>query len=241
MTSYTVCKVMFKGDPSDLPSTSSSSGGEVEHMNNSGGSEGLENPRHFTGLLDAEKETQIGDAIRRAIFDNVSTHDLNALLNFQNDDDELVNRLFMQEDRNDYRPKMSLTGFISDDDDDDDDSDSDLISATTTTGSIQTSSSTYDSFGSSNRRIDQITDLKNSPSSTTKLMSPTQVVSKPLETSLDTSKETKNHYEDVQGTEMAKCEMDEKVINNKRAGFFYRKIQTCIKKILLCSSIPLRT
>ncbi|KAJ4914663.1 Uncharacterized protein Rs2_00213 [Raphanus sativus] len=66
-------------------------------------------------------------------------------------------------------------------------------------------------------------------------------VSKPLETSLDTSKETKNHYEDVQGTEMAKCEMDEKVINNKRAGFFYRKIQTCIKKILLCSSIPLRT
>ncbi|KAJ0245290.1 NAC domain-containing protein 4 [Hirschfeldia incana] len=177
-TTYTVCKVIFKGDPRDLPSSVSGGGGEVEHnhsqfthMNNSGGSEGLQNPRHFTGLLDVETEAQIDDALRRAL-DNVSTDDLNSLLNFQNDEEEHVNRLFMQEDRNDYKPKMPLTGFISDDDD----SDSDLISATTTTCSIQTSSP-CDSFGSSNPRINQITDLQNFPNSTTKLMSPTQVVS----------------------------------------------------------------
>ncbi|XP_056859092.1 NAC domain-containing protein 5-like isoform X2 [Raphanus sativus] len=237
-TTYTVCKVIFKGDPKDLPSSApGGGGGEVEHnhsqfthMNNSGGSEGLQNPRHFTGLLDGEKETQIDDALRRA-FDNVSPHDLNSLLNNENsDEEEHRNLLFMQEDRNDYRPKMSLTGFISDDD-----SDSDLISATTTC-SIQTSSP-CDSFGSSNRRIDQITDLQNAPNSTTKLMSPTQV-SKTQETSLDTSEKKKNLYEDVQGTEMGESEMDHYIINNKRAGFYYRKIQSCIKKTLLCSSIP---
>ncbi|KAF3587180.1 hypothetical protein F2Q69_00025622 [Brassica cretica] len=239
-TTYTVCKVIFKGDPRDLPSSSSSSapgggGGEVEHnhsqfthMNNSGEFEGLQNQRHFTGLLDAEKETQIHDALCRGL-DSVSTHDLNSFINCGNNDEEEehVNLLFMQENRNDYRPKMSLTGFI--DHSDDEDSDSDLISATTT-GSIQTSSA-CDSFGSSNRRIDQITDLQNSPNSTTKLMSPTQVVRK---TSLDASKEKS----DVQGNEMGEYyKMDHEVINKKRGSFFYRKIRSCIKKTLLCSSI----
>ncbi|KAL0700502.1 hypothetical protein Bca4012_056624 [Brassica carinata] len=240
MTTYTVCKVMFKGEPTDLPSSSGGGGGgEVEHnhflithVNNSGGSEGLQNPRHFTGLLDAEEETQIDDALRRAI-DTVSTDDLNCLLNSNENDEKQRNIMFMQENRNDYRPKMSLTGVFTGHSDDD--SDSDFIS--TTTGSIQTSSA-CSSFGSSNRRIDQITDLQKSPNSTTKLMSPTQVVSKTLETSLDTSDEKNNHYEDVQGTEMGEYEIDQEVINNKRAGFFYRKIQSCIKKTLLCSSIP---
>ncbi|KAG5374628.1 hypothetical protein IGI04_039224 [Brassica rapa subsp. trilocularis] len=237
-TTYTVCKIIFKGDPRDLSSSSSSApggGGEVEHnhsqfthMNNSGEFEGLQNQRHFTGLLDAEKETQIHDALCRGL-DNVSTHDLNSFINCgNNDEEEHVNLLFMQENRNDYRPKMSLTGFI--DHSDDENSDSDLISATTT-GSIQTSSA-CDSFGSSNRRIDQITDLQNSPNSTTKLMSPTQVVRK---TSLDASKEK---Y-DVQGNEMGEnYKMDQEVINKKRGSFFYRKIRSCIKKTLLCSSIP---
>ncbi|XP_013639072.1 PREDICTED: NAC domain-containing protein 5-like [Brassica oleracea var. oleracea] len=234
-TTYTVCKVIFKGDPRDLPSSSSSApgggGGEVEHnhsqfthMNNSGEFEGLQNQRHFTGLLDAEKETQIHDALCRGL-DSVSTHDLNSFINCGNNDEEHVNLLFMQENRNDYRPKISLTGFI--DHSDDEDSDSDLISATTT-GSIQTSSA-CDSFGSSNRRIDQITDLQNSPNSTTKLMSPTQVVRK---TSLDASKEKS----DVQGNEMGEYyKMDQEVINKKRGSFFYRKIRSCIKKTLLCS------
>ncbi|KAL0800593.1 hypothetical protein Bca101_055768 [Brassica carinata] len=194
-TTYTVCKVMFRGDPTDLPS-SSASAGEVEqiitHMNHYGGSEGLQNPRHFTGLLDAEEETQIDDALRRAI-DTVSTDDLNRLLNSNENDEKQRNIMFMQENRNDYRPKMSLTGvFIGHSDDD---SDSDFISTTTT-------------------------------------------VSKTLETSLDTSDEKNNHYEDVQGTEMGEYEINQEVINNKRAGFFYRKIQSCIKKTLLCSSIP---
>ncbi|XP_033138409.1 NAC domain-containing protein 5 isoform X2 [Brassica rapa] len=139
-TTYTVCKIIFKDDPRDLSSSSSSApggGGEVEHnhsqfthMNNSGEFEGLQNQRHFTGLLDAEKETQIHDALCRGL-DNVSTHDLNSFINCgNNDEEEHGNLLFMQENRNDYRPKMSLTGFI--DHSDDEDSDSDLISATTT-------------------------------------------------------------------------------------------------------------
>ncbi|XP_048613609.1 NAC domain-containing protein 5-like [Brassica napus] len=235
-TTYTVCKVIFKGDPRDLPSSSApgGGGGEVEHnhsqfthMNNSGEFEGLQNQRHFTGLLDAEKETQIHDALCRGL-DSVSTHDLNSFINCgNNDEEEHVNLLFMHENRNDYRPKISLTGFI--DHSDDEDSDSDLISATTT-GSIQTSSA-CDSFGSSNRRIDQITDLQNSPNSTTKLISPTQV----RKTSLDASKEKS----DVQGNEMGEYyKMDQEVINKKRGSFFYRKIRSCIKKTLLCSSIP---
>lgn len=96
--------------------------------------QGLQNQRHFTGLLDAEKETQIHDALCRGL-DSVSTHDLNSFINCgNNDEEEHVNLLFMQENRNDYRPKISLTGFI--DHSDDEDSDSDLISATTTVSLI---------------------------------------------------------------------------------------------------------
>ncbi|KAF8052757.1 hypothetical protein N665_1512s0006 [Sinapis alba] len=99
---YTLCKVKFKGDASDLPS-SSSGGGEVEHshylityMNNSGGSE---NPSQFNGLIGVEKQTQIDDA----------TDDFNCFLNY-NDEEEQENTMSMQEDPNDYIPKMSLTG-----------------------------------------------------------------------------------------------------------------------------------
>ncbi|CAH8352035.1 unnamed protein product [Eruca vesicaria subsp. sativa] len=222
---YTVCMVKFKGDASDLPSSD-----VITHMNNSGGSEGLQNPRHFTGLLDEETETQIDDAIRRAIFVNVSTPEFNSLLNYNDnvEEQEQWNAMFTQEDRNDYKPKPSLTGFISGDDD----SDSDLVSATTT-GSIQTSSN-FDSFGSSNLCTDQITDLQNSPNSTTKLVPLTQVMSK---TSLDASKEK---YDDVQGTETGDYKMDQEAINNKRGSFFYMKIRSCIEKTLLCSSIPVK-
>nr|VDD16660.1 unnamed protein product [Brassica rapa] len=56
------------------------------------------------------------------------------LKNLGGDTSHHVNLLFMQENRNDYRPKMSLTGFI--DHSDDENSDSDLISATTTVSLI---------------------------------------------------------------------------------------------------------
>ena len=222
---YTVCKVMFKGDPTDLPSSSAaasvgsgeieqnhspithmnsnSSGGlstetevqnpnqtttvslipvnnsseglsteaEVEYRdrggrshqitssislvphvnnNNSGGlstetevvghfttisflsssishesSFELQDPRLFSGFLYLEEDARIEDATLRAF---------NSLPN--NDDaeeqEELVNLWSMQEDRNDHRPKMPLTGFISDDDD----SDSESLYATTTVSII---------------------------------------------------------------------------------------------------------
>ena len=64
-------------------------------------------------------------------FNNPPTDDWNSL--FSNDEEQ-GNTMFMQEDRNDYRPKMSLTGvFIGHSDDD---SDSDSISSRTTTVSI---------------------------------------------------------------------------------------------------------
>ncbi|XP_056859114.1 NAC domain-containing protein 5-like [Raphanus sativus] len=129
MTTYTVCKVMFKGDPKDLPS-SSSSAGEIEHdlsliphVNNSSGEQSteteLENPRHFTGFLGLEEEAQFEDEMCRVI-NNLPTDDWNSLFN---NDVGQGNTMFMQEDRNDYRPKKSLTGS-------DGDSDSDSITTT---------------------------------------------------------------------------------------------------------------
>ncbi|RID40014.1 hypothetical protein BRARA_J00087 [Brassica rapa] len=178
MVTYALCKVMFKGDASDLPSSSaaapaggggsggsggggceggggsggggcdvrggdgdgggnrgggggsgggcdggggggdggcdggggSGGGGEVEHthslitpMNNRGGgmsaeaeaetersSSELHNLRQFSGFLHLEEETQMEDAIRRAI-NNLSPHDLNCLLNNDYDDEEQGN------------------------------------------------------------------------------------------------------------------------------------------------------
>lgn len=151
---YTVCKVIFKGDPRDLPSSSSSSAaGEIEHdlsliplvNNNSGGlstetevvgyfttlllclfpffsgvvSFELQNPRQISGFLNLEEETQFEDEMSR-VFNTLPTDDWNSL--FNNDEEEQGNIMFMQEDRNDYKPKKSLTG--------DSDSDSDSISTT---------------------------------------------------------------------------------------------------------------
>ena len=83
----------------------------------------LQDPRLFSGFLYLEED---------AHFEDETLRDLNSLPN--NDDAEeeewLVNLWSMQGDRNDHRPKMPLTGFISDDDDDDD-SDSDSISTKT--------------------------------------------------------------------------------------------------------------
>ncbi|XP_056859062.1 NAC domain-containing protein 4-like isoform X2 [Raphanus sativus] len=151
MMTYTVCKVIFKGDPRDLPSSSSSSAaGEIEHdlsliplvNNNSGGlSTETENPRQISGFLNLEEETQFEDEMSR-VFNTLPTDDWNSL--FNNDEEEQGNIMFMQEDRNDYKPKKSLTG--------DSDSDSDSIS---TTCSIK-SSSTCVSFGSCQSPIAQL-------------------------------------------------------------------------------------
>ncbi|KAJ4914665.1 NAC domain-containing protein 5 [Raphanus sativus] len=241
MMKYTVCKVMFKGDPRDLPSSSSSSAGENEHhlslithvnSSNSGGlSTETENPRHFTGFLHLEEETQLEDAIRRAI-DNVSTDDLNFLLNNNdNAEKEQGNTMFMQEDRNDYRPKMSLTGVFIDRSDDDSDFDS-ISSTTTTTGSIKTSS-TCVSFGFSNHPIHL------PGSSTIESGSVTQEVSEALGTNTVTSEKKMNPCDDdAQVSEIVGDQMgQEMVIKNKRAGFIYRMIQKFTKKIKLYSCV----
>ena len=82
----------------------------------------LQDPRQFTGFLHLEEETQFEDEMFR-VFNNLPTDDWNSLFN---NDEEQGNTMFMQEDRNDYRPKKSLTGvFVSDDD-----SDSDSITTT---------------------------------------------------------------------------------------------------------------
>ncbi|KAG2320334.1 hypothetical protein Bca52824_013547 [Brassica carinata] len=226
MVTYTVCKVMFKDLHSSSAAAVSVGSGEIEqnhslitHMNNSGGglssaAEGspfaLQTQRQFTGFLPLEEETQFEDEMLR-VFNNLPTDDWNSL--FNNEEQETI--MLTQEDRNDYKPKKSLTGiFIGYSDDD---SDSDLNSATTT-DSIQTWS-TGDSFGSSYPRIDQISDLQESSCSTTESASGTQEVSKALGTNdIDTSEKKINPYDDAQGSEIGQ----EMMIKNKRAGFIYR-------------------
>ncbi|KAG2320335.1 hypothetical protein Bca52824_013548 [Brassica carinata] len=226
MVTYTICKVMFKGDASDLPSSSAFAGGgsEVEHdhclitpMNNPGGElsseEGslfeLQNPHQFSGFLHLEEETRIEDTIHRAI-NNLSPHDFD-------DDEEQGKTMFTQEDRNDYRPKKPLTGiFIGHSDDDD--SDFDSISC-----SIHTSSA-CDSFRISNRPIDQITDLQKSPSSTIELVSVIQAISYAPGTNID-------NYDDAQESEIG----GDQKIKYKRAGFIHRMIQSFVNNIKLCS------
>nr|VDD16661.1 unnamed protein product [Brassica rapa] len=303
MMTYTVCKVMFKGDPTDLPSSSAAASvgsGEIEqnhspitHMNSnsSGGlstetevqnpnqtttvslipvnnsSEGLSteaeveyrdrggrshqitssislvphvnnnnsgglstetevDPRLFSGFLYLEEDARIEDATLRAF---------NSLPN--NDDaeeqEELVNLWSMQEDRNDHRPKMPLTGFISDDDD----SDSESLYATTTC-SIK-SSTTCVSFASSNPPIDQIIYLPESPRSTIESVSLTQEVSEALgANSALSEKKMSPCDDDAQVSEIGGDQMgQEMVIKNKRAGFIYRMIQKFAKKIKLCSCV----
>ncbi|CDY15221.1 BnaC05g01000D [Brassica napus] len=277
-STYTVCKVMFKGDPTDLPSSSSlipqlnsnSSGGlstesevqnpnqitssitssisSIPHVNNNNSgvlsTETEVDPRLFSGFLYLEED---------AHFEDETLRDLNSLPN--NDDAEeeewLVNLWSMQGDRNDHRPKMPLTGFISDDDDDDD-SDSDSISTKTVPPhkklkvlfhmiwqcSIK-SSSTCVTFGNSNRLIDQIIDLPESPRSTIESVSLTQEVSKALgANSAISEKKMSPCDDDAQVSEIGGDQMgQEMVIKNKRAGFIYRMIQKFAKKIKLCSCV----
>ncbi|CAN7038544.1 unnamed protein product [Brassica oleracea var. botrytis] len=192
MVTYTLCKVMFKGDASDLPSSSAApagggggrgcdggcdgggggcdgggggggcgggggsgcggcdgdggcdggggdggcgcggggcdgcggGGGEFEHthsliipMNNPGGgmsaeaersSSELHNPRQFSGFLHLEEETQMEDAIRRAI-NSLSPHDLNCLLNNDYDDEEQGNT--QEDNRGERQSRKTKSGF----------------------------------------------------------------------------------------------------------------------------------
>ncbi|CAG7908857.1 unnamed protein product [Brassica rapa] len=230
---YTVCKVMFKGDERVLSSSSSAVAGEIEHglsliplvdTYSAGLSIETEvDPRQFTGFLHLEEETQFEDEMFR-VFNNLPTDDWNSLFN---NDEEQGNTMFMQEDRNDYRPKKSLTGvFVSDDD-----SDSDSI---TTTCSLK-SSSTCVTFGSSNPPIY----LPDSPCSTIESVSLTQEVSKALgANSAISEKKMSPCDDDAQVNEIGGDQMgQEMVIKNKRAGFIYRMIQKFTKKIKLCSCV----
>ncbi|KAL1220319.1 NAC domain-containing protein 3 [Cardamine amara subsp. amara] len=237
MMTYTLCKVMFKGEETEVSSSSSSAASEIEHthslsliplVNNSGGSEvssfhnqELQNPTQSSAFLDLLEEDPIVDD------PNTPSEEWKSWLL----DDEQLTIMCLQDDRNDHRPQKPLTGVFTDYNSDD--SHSGLISATT--NSIGTSS-TCDSFGSSNHRVDQITNLQESPNSTIELMSLTQEVSQALRTSIDTS-EKKNPNDDAQGTDIGDLKLGQKPIKNKRAGFFYRMIQKFVKKIQLCSSI----
>ncbi|CAL9213390.1 unnamed protein product [Arabidopsis halleri] len=215
---YTICKVEFKGEETEL--SSSSTGSEIEQIhsliplvNNSGGSEGssysqeLQNPSQFSGFSDVHQEAQLDDA-------TTSTEEWKTWLN--DDGDEQMNYIVnMRDDRNDHRPQKPLTGVFIDDSSDD--NDSDLQSPKTT--SIETWS-TCDSFASSNHRIDQIK-TQQSPDSTIKLVSLTQEVSQAL----------------GQGTEIGEQKLGQETVKKKRANFVYRMIQRLVKKMQLCSSI----
>ncbi|KAF2549519.1 hypothetical protein F2Q70_00019169 [Brassica cretica] len=319
-STYTVCKVMFKGDPTDLPS--SSSAGEIEddlslipqfnsncsgglsnetevqnpnqitssvplipHVNNS--SEGLsteaevdqyrdrggrshqitssisliprvnnnnsggkstetevvghfatilllcsslshessfelQDPRLFSGFLYLEED---------AHFEDETLRDLNYDGAKEEEEEELVNLWSTQGNRNDHRPKMPLTGFISDDDDDD--SDSDSIS-TKTVSIIFTVTICGNPLFS-----DQIIDLPDSPRSTIESVSLTQEVSNALgANSAISEKKMSPCDDDAQVSEIGGDQMgQEKVIKHKRAGFIYRMIQKFAKKIKLCSCV----
>ncbi|KAG7623991.1 putative transcription factor NAM family [Arabidopsis thaliana] len=131
MMTYTICKVMFKGDVREISSSSASSyGSEIEQSRDS-----------LIPLLvnDSEEEAQIEDAIPIEEWETWLTDD---------GVDEQVNHIMnMKDDRNNHRPQKPLTGVLIDDSSDDDD-DSDLLSPTT--NSIE-NSSTCDSFGSSDQ------------------------------------------------------------------------------------------
>jgi len=130
MMTYTICKVMFKGDVREISSSSASYGSEIEQSRDS-----------LIPLLvnDSEEEAQIEDAIPIEEWETWLTDD---------GVDEQVNHIMnMKDDRNNHRPQKPLTGVLIDDSSDDDD-DSDLLSPTT--NSIE-NSSTCDSFGSSDQ------------------------------------------------------------------------------------------
>ncbi|KAJ0245288.1 NAC domain-containing protein 3 [Hirschfeldia incana] len=220
-------------DLSLIPRVNNSSGGLSTETDMESPSFELQNPRHFTGFRHLEEEAQFEDEMHRVI-NNLPTEDWNSL--FNNDDageeEEQGNIMLMQEDRNDYRPKKSLTGVYIGHSDDDRDSDSISSTTTTTTGSI-TTSSTCVSFGGSNHPI-HLTD-----SSTIGAGSVTQEVSEALGTNTVTSEKKMNPCDDdAQISEIGGGKMgQEMVIKNKRAGFIYMVMQKITKKIKPCSCI----
>ncbi|XP_010457187.1 PREDICTED: NAC domain-containing protein 3-like [Camelina sativa] len=233
MMTYTICKVTFKGEENEV--SSPSAGSEIEQsrsliplhlVNNSGGSE---DSSQF-GLQ--EEAHQLDDAAIIASKEEEWKTWLN------DNDGEERNIMFLQDNRNDYRPPQSLTGVFTDDSSDD--NDSDFLSPAT--NSIGTSSTCDDSFGSSNHRIDQIKDLQEPPNSTVELVSPlTQEVSQALRTNVDTNemKKKMNPCDDARGTEIGEHKLGQEMIKkNKRTGnFFLRMVQKFVKKIRLCSPI----
>ncbi|XP_010474681.1 PREDICTED: NAC domain-containing protein 3 isoform X2 [Camelina sativa] len=213
MMTYTICKVMFKGEENEVSSP------PLHLVNNSGGSE--------------EEAHQLDDAA------TIATKEEEWKTWLNDNDDEETNIMFLQDNRNDYRPPKSLTGVFTDDIDSSDDNDSDFLSPAT--NSIGTSCTCDDSFGSSNHRIDQIKDLPEPPNSTVELVSPlTQEVSQALRTNVDTTEIKKmNPCDDARGTEIEDHKLGQEMIKkNKRAGnFFLRMVQKFVKKIRLCYPI----
>ncbi|KAG7652789.1 NAC domain superfamily [Arabidopsis suecica] len=217
MMTYTVCKVEFKGEETEI--SSSSTGSEIEQIhsliplvNSSGGSEGssfhsqeLQNSSQSGVFANVQGESQIDDATTPI------EEEWKTWLN--NDGDEQRNIMFMQDHRSDYTPLKSLTGVFSDDSSDD--NDSDLISPKT--NSIGTSS-TCASFASSNHQIDQ---TQHSPDSTVQLVSLTQEVSQGP----------------GQVTVIREHKLGEESVKKKRASFVYRMIHRLVKKIHQCYSI----
>ncbi|XP_006305025.2 NAC domain-containing protein 3 [Capsella rubella] len=239
MMTYTICKVMFKGDEKDISSSPAGSGIEQSHssipphlVNSSGGSEGSSTFRsqelQNSSQSGLQEEAQLDDA---ATIPGGDEEEWKTWLNDNNDVEER-NIMSLQENYSDYIPPKSLTGVFTDNSSDD--SDPDLLSATT--NSIQTSS-TCDSFGSSKHRIDQNKVLQEPPNSTVKLVSLAQEVSQALRTSIDTTEMQKMDPCDVgRGTEIGE-KGQEIMIKNKRAGSFIRMIQKFVKKFSQCSPI----
>ncbi|CAH8336742.1 unnamed protein product [Eruca vesicaria subsp. sativa] len=93
---YTICKVQFKGEASEI---SSSSGVDHSHslptpMNNPGGSEGLQNSSQLSGVLGNQQQIQF-EAESEMDFDVLLNYDLNSLL-YDDDADEQIKTASME-------------------------------------------------------------------------------------------------------------------------------------------------
>jgi len=159
MMTYTICKVEFKGEETEI--SSSSTGSEQNHsliplVNSSGGSEVGESqtfsvlsleifeisdisvPPLFQGSSFHSQELQ-NSSSQSGVFANLQEEsqidDATTSIEeewktwLNNDDAEQRNIMFMQDNRSDYTPLKSLTAVFSDDSSDD--NDSDLISPKT--------------------------------------------------------------------------------------------------------------
>ncbi|XP_010474632.1 PREDICTED: NAC domain-containing protein 5-like isoform X2 [Camelina sativa] len=203
MMTYTLCKVKFKGEMREIEESRTLYPAPMNNNDNNIGGLIIKNPCQITGSpLDLDALDWVMDDILSPDFVGLAA----------DDDDEQSKGVYMEE-YNRYRPKKPLTGVFSDNS-----SDSDSISPTTS--SIQTSS-TCDSFGSSNQIITDL--LPESPTSPVK------------ETPV---KKKKTYDDDALGTEIGERNKLGQVmmIKNKKAGFFCRMIQKFVKIIQLCSS-----